>query len=159
MWSTAYFQKEFLKTSDDILFLDDETDDCKILHEYWNSCKIPGSSASLPKEMNVWRILMTSCRLIPKQMTVEFFKNSNRKSGRKRSWLYLYQSGPAFCWLHFSFFLPQFNVLFEQLLPLKTFEDLKRKLKNCNQLDWCKNETSFPFKWHFCPYGKANIWF
>ena len=42
--------------------------------------------------------------------------------------------------LHFAdfislFFLLQFNVIFEQLLPLKTFEDLKRKLKNCNQLD------------------------
>ena len=64
--------------------------------------------------------------------------------------------------LHFAdfislFFLLQFNVIFEQLLPLKTFEDLKRKLKNCNQLDWCKKETLFPFKWHFCPYGKANI--
>ena len=41
--------------------------------------------------------------------------------------------------LHFADFISlfsflQFNVIFEQLLPLKTFEDLKRKLKNCNQL-------------------------
>ena len=76
LWSSTYFQKEFLENSDDHLNpWRRKSDGFKILHDYWNSSKIPWSSSTLRLKMDSWRILMISCSLMTKQMTAKFSMN------------------------------------------------------------------------------------